>query len=131
MMEEQNKISENVIYVYDGFISDTSTVRYDDIPVYNGTYPYSVATSSIPVEEGDDITVGYTGTAINKRLRAYDLSGNASGTIKYDFTFDSIPQNTGWVRFLATQGTFSFDYIKVTKPDGTEINYTIIDMRGD
>lgn len=93
-IENKSNINENIIYVYDDFVSDTTGVRYDDIPKYDSIYPDAVATSSIPVEEGDITNVRHTGTVINKRLRAYDLNGNAKGTPSYSYNY-TIPQNIG------------------------------------
>lgn len=122
MAKDQNQ-EENVIYVYNGFIGTTE--QYDDVPKHSDQYPNSVATSSIPVEAGDKSIVTYT-NSIQKRLRLYNVEGGNYNT-QYDYNV-TVPQD-GYIRFVAHMGIGSFDSIKIVKPDGTEIDYKIIDRR--
>ena len=122
MMENQEQ-EENVIYVYNGYIGIGG--HYDDIPQSSSQYPNSSATSSIPVDAGDKSVVTYT-SCYQFRLRLYNSNGDY-----YDnqYSFNATVSQKGYIRFVAYMGIGSFDSIKIVKPDGTEIDYKIIDMR--
>ena len=81
--------------------------------------------SSIPVDAGDKSVVTYT-SCYQFRLRLYNSNGDY-----YDnqYSFNATVSQKGYIRFVAHMGIGSFDSIKIVKPDGTEIDYKIIDMR--
>lgn len=118
---------ENVIYVYNGYIGMEG--RYDDIPQHSSQYPNSVATSSIPVDAGDKSIVTYTANGWSQqRVRLYNDEGYYYNTL---YEYNSNFLQSGYIRFIAFMGIKSYDSIKIIKTDGTEIDYKIIDMRGD
>lgn len=127
-MMQSKQQEENLIYVYSGYIGLEG--RYDDIPQHSSQYPNSVATSSIPVDAGDKSIVTYTGNGwIQQRVRLYNDEGYYYNTL---YGYNSNFSQSGYIRFIAHMGGVeSYDSIKIIKTDGTEIDYKIIDMRGD
>ena len=126
MMTEREQ-EENVIYVYNGYIGMEG--RYDDIPQHSSQYPNSVATSSIPVDAGDKSIVTFTANGgTQQRVRLYNNEGYYYNTL---YGYNSNFLQSGYIRFIAHLGIKSYDSIKIIKTDGTEIDYKIIDMRGD
>lgn len=122
MMEEKKK-EENVIYIYSGYIATGGNVN--DEPVENVQHPNSVCSSPFYFEMGSVLRVTYSNVP-SKAGRMYNVDGSYRTTF-YNWEAQQFSIDCH-LRLLANQGA-EISAVKVTKADGTEINYKIIDRR--
>ena len=123
MMEKEKSLEENVIYIYSGYIAVGGNVN--DEPTQNATYPNSVCTSPIFFQAGSTLSVTYA-NAKSTAGRMYNTDGSYRATL-YNWNSQSFSIDC-YLRLLAIQGA-DISAVKVTKSDGTEIDYKIIDRR--
>ena len=121
-MEEKKK-EENVIYIYSGYIATGGNVN--DEPVENVQYPNAVCSSPFYFEMGSVLSVTYS-NAPSRAGRMYNVDGSYRTTF-YNWEAQRFSIDCH-LRLLANQGA-GISVVKVTKADGTEINYKIIDRR--
>lgn len=122
MMQEPEQ-DENVIYLYSGYLPSSGNVN--DEPVENTQYPNSVCSSPFYFETGSVLSVTYSNVP-SKAGRMYNVDGSYRTTF-YNWEAQSFSIDCH-LRLLANQGA-EISAVKVTKADGTEINYKIIDRR--
>ena len=121
-MENQEQ-EENVLYIYSGYLYVNGNVN--DEPVFNSQYPNSVCSSAFPLKAGEKYTVAYS-SATNRAARIYYPDGNYRVTA---YSWNNLKMTMdAYVRSLGNQGA-EITGVKITKEDGTEIDYKIIDRR--
>lgn len=126
---------ENPVYMYSGVIDNTSTAT--SAPVASTTYPNAIATTAIPVKNGDTVSID---TNIKQpqtyfRWRFYDESGTYVRNL--DFAETVTIRNNGFVRLnvldtgrnVIDGETFTYSNITVTDTAGTETVHTVVDKR--
>lgn len=122
-MAEERLQEENVIYIYSGYLVAGRNVN--DNPTQNPTYPNAICSSPIFIQAGSILNVTYA-NAQSTAIRIYNADGSYRGTF-YNWVNQSFSTNC-YMRLLANQGA-DVSAVKITKSDGTEIDYKIIDMR--
>lgn len=124
MVAEDKSKDENVIYIYSGYLGTGGNVN--DGPTQNASYPNSICSSPIFFKTGSVLTVTYA-NAQSAAGRMYNADGTYRTTF-YNWRNQSFSIDC-YLRLLANQGA-DISAVKVTKSDGTEIDYKVVDMRG-
>lgn len=122
MMQELEQ-DENVIYLYSGYLPVGGNVN--DEPTQNSAYPNAICSSPIFFRAGSLLIVTYA-NAQDIASRMYNTDGSYRTTL-YNWDNQSVSIDC-YLRLLAIRGA-DISAVKVTKSDGTEINYKIIDRR--
>ena len=120
----KDKSDENVIYIYSGYLGTGGNVN--DEPTQNTTYPNSICSSPIFFQSGSTLSVTYA-SAQSTAGRMYNTDGSYRTTF-YNWNSQSFSIDC-YLRLLANQGA-DISAVKVTQPDGTVIDYKVVDMRG-
>ena len=121
-MVEKSK-DENVIYIYSGYLGVRGNVN--DEPTQNASYPNAICSSPIFFQADSKLAVTYA-NAQSTAGRMYNTDGSYRTTF-YSWRSQSFSIDC-YLRLLANQGA-DISAVKVTKSDGTEIDYKIVDRR--
>ena len=124
MVAEDKSKDENVIYIYSGHLGTGGNVN--DGHTQNASYPNAICSSPIFFKAGSALTVTYA-NAQSTAGRMYNTDGTYRTTF-YNWRNQSFSIDC-YLRLLAIQGA-DISAVKVTKSDGTEIDYKVVDMRG-
>lgn len=124
LVAEDKSKDENVIYIYSGYLGTGGNVS--DEPTQNASYPNSICSSPIFFKAGSTLAVTYS-NAQSVAGRMYNTDGTYRTTF-YNWRNQSFSIDC-YLRLLANQGA-DISAVKVTKSDGTEIDYKVVDMRG-
>lgn len=133
MMQTEEVFDENVVYVYDGYLDNTTKV--DSEPIANDSYPDSVCTSAFFMAKGTDtlnaVCTSTSGTILTtSTIFRYTEDGAYRDKIQQGPLTNHVNYMASlYYRFLFPQGVGSVDSIAVTHSDGTTTNYKIIDRR--
>lgn len=122
-MMAEKKAEENTIYIYSGYLPASGNMN--DAPQYNSLHPNSVCSSAVFFPVNSTLTVTYL-NAQSTAGRMYNADGSYRTTF-YNWKNQSFSIDC-YIRLLANQGA-EISSVKISKTDGTEINYKIIDRR--
>lgn len=114
---------ENVLYIYSGYLYVNGNVN--DEPAFNSQYPNAVCSSAIFFQADSKLAVTYA-NAQSTAGRMYNTDGSYRATL-YNWNDQSFSIDC-YLRLLANNGA-DISAVKVTKSDGTEIDYKIVDRR--
>lgn len=131
-MQTEEVFDENVVYVYDGYLDNTTKV--DSEPIANDSYPDSVCTSAFFMAMRTDtlnaVCTSTSGTILTtSTILRYTEDGAYRDKMQGPLTNHVNNLTSLYYRFLFPQGVGSVDSIAVTHSDGTTTNYKIIDRR--
>lgn len=129
MMAEQ-KQEEKVIYIDSGFLD--ASVRFDEQPIFNASYPDAWATTYAPAQKGDRVVCRDLLNALNgfTRIRQYYTNGNQTRNSDAGADITITSDDVAYVRVMLIQITSIIpSELTITHPDGTIDTYKIIDRR--